>query len=194
MNIQGSETEEDSLIESAVDALLRLRLALFSANEAAAGTRGEIRDLVMKYSRSSDEHSSDIAYSVPMAQYKPNMENSAEPPSSEMYAIDQALGLEKLTDQSFIEQRRAELSALEAPEALMLSAISTAAEMERHIRNRRQDLATSARAMGLSWVEIGKAAGLTHQAAMRRWDPGARQRAADYGRQRYEASTRSEET
>jgi hypothetical protein len=52
------------------------------------------------------------------------------------------------------------------------------------IRNDLQETVHTARQLGVSWPDIAKAAGITYQAAMRRWEPEAKRKHTEYQRDR----------
>jgi hypothetical protein len=52
------------------------------------------------------------------------------------------------------------------------------------IKNRLQNAVDGARDLDASWYEVGIAAGITAQAALRRWNPEAKQRRLEYERSR----------
>jgi hypothetical protein len=51
------------------------------------------------------------------------------------------------------------------------------------------ELVARAREVGITWTDIARAAGITPQAAQRRWDPEARRKHTEYQRQRSVANT-----
>lgn len=62
-------------------------------------------------------------------------------------------------------------------------------EIEYH-RAALDQLVAEARRTGASWSDIGRAAGITPQAAHRRWDPAARRKHSDYQRQAKNSTAR----
>src|SRR5262249_18399945 len=81
---------------------------------------------------------------------------------------------------AFAEQDPSE-EELHLAEVLGTLAVHTA-ETAR-LRADADELVVKARELGASWRDVSRAAGITPQAALRRWDPEARKRHSDYARE-----------
>ena len=99
----------------------------------------------------------------------------------------------------FVERSHAEHEVVvplneDLPEATMklldlaLEKVTAGMEVAALTRTDLQFVVDVARTLGASWNRIGRSAGITSQAAQRRWDPAARQRSNEYQRSRYRSS------
>lgn len=66
----------------------------------------------------------------------------------------------------------------------VLGEIALRSEQAAKVRQRLIDLVDEARTIGISWSQIGKASGISLQAAHRRWDPEARRKYNVYQQRR----------
>jgi hypothetical protein len=73
---------------------------------------------------------------------------------------------------------------LEQQRIFTLGKIAARSLQAERIKSDLDALTTTARALGITWNQIGRAAGITPQAAHRRWDAEARRKHSEYRRQR----------
>jgi hypothetical protein len=96
-------------------------------------------------------------------------------------AIDKAENI--LSIQSASEPSDIEIDSSLAEEALhALGMIALRVRQDKYVRADLDEQVSSARAAGMSWANIGKAAGISSQSAQRRWDPKSRRNHAEYQR------------
>ncbi len=126
-------------------------------------------------------HFSTIIVSNEILQLSQSRRNPPEPFASSPQVAPSAERGEGPPD--VLELRALEARRLELVEQ-SLGRISTATQLIEETKAELQSHVEGARSLGASWADIGRAAGITPPSAMRRWDPEAKQRRADYQRRR----------
>jgi hypothetical protein len=78
-----------------------------------------------------------------------------------------------------------------SPEMILGAVHRRAVEVEED-KKRLDSAVALARAAGLSWTKIGKAVGISQQAANSRWDPAVKQKRAEYQRRQNRARSKDD--